>query len=274
VALLYLIWAVTYMFPLYGSYMCMDLDLELQSYYKNTLKGNKEEVLSLIDDYDDDIFAHDKEIIKSVFGFIIEFIAPSESFNVQEQYNTMIEYLLKLAETGDYRFPALFLFKCVLWDFKGVTDRKHKPVMSLIKRKKCISYIFQHLKGVLNYINIVNKKHTIFSRLIHFHSIEIYWQIKYNSEPDDVPDKEQACDYLANFLYNNIGLMDNNYSKSLTIFVMAKSCKKDDGGANRDFNQAINVIESSRQMAGFIEQDFPYLLASKLYTKMGKKRKD
>ena len=155
VAFLYLVWAVTYIFPIYGSYMCLDLDLELQSYYKNILKQNKQQVFQIIDDYDDDIFAHDKELIKCVFNFLIEFISPSEPFNVQGEYEKMINRLILLAERGDSRFATLFLFKCVLWDFKGVTDRHHKKIQNLIKRKNCVSFIFLQVQSVFNYITLI-----------------------------------------------------------------------------------------------------------------------
>lgn len=272
VAFLYLVWSVVYMFPIYGSYMCLDLDLELQSYYKNTLKQNKHQVFQIIDDYDDDIFAHDKELIKCVFGFLIEFISPAETFNVQEEYQKMINSLMSLAERGDSRFAALFLFKCVLWDFKGVTDRNHKKILNIIKKRKCVSFIFQQLQSVFNYISVTGKKHTIFSRLLHFHSIEIFWQIKYNSDAEDVRNKEEACKYLTDFLYKNLCLMDNNFTRSMTITLMAKSYINSEG-VQRDLSQALNVIESFKQVPGLLEQDFPFLLGGKLCSELGQSMK-
>ena len=272
VAFLYLIWAVAYMFPIYGSYMCLDIDLELQSYFKNTLKLNKEEVFQLIDDYEDDIFAHDKDFIKVVFKFLIEFVAPNSAsnFKVQEEYHQMIEDLINIAErSGDPRFPILFLFKCVIWDFKGVTDRKHKKILDIIRKKKAVSFIYQQLKSVFDFISIVGKKHTIFSRLLHFHSVEIFLQIKYNCDSDDITNKDEACDYLANFLYSNISLIDNNSTKSMAIHMRAKY-HMNGAVARTDINQAIDIIESSRNATGFTEQDFPFVLGGRLYSKLGK----
>jgi len=274
VALLYLVWAVTYMFPIYGSYMCLDLDLELQSYYKNILKQDKELVFRTIDDFEDDIFAHDKELIKCVFGFIIDFISPPPpgSLNVQQGYQNMIDCLIGLAEKGDSRFAGLFLFKCVLWDFKGVTDRSHKRILSLIKQRRCVSFIYSQLKNVFEYISLIGKKHTIFTRLLHFHSTEIFLQIKYNSDPEDIIEKDEACQYLADFMYRSIGLMDNNFTRSMSVLFMAKSFMNYEK-AGRDLNQALNVIESSKQVPGILEQDFPYLLGGRIYSELGQNNK-
>jgi len=122
---------------------------------------------------------------------------------------------------------------------------------------------------VFEYISLIGKKHTIFTRLLHFHSTEIFLQIKYNSDPEDVVDKDEVCQYLADFMYKSIGLMDNNFTRSMSVLFMAKSFMN----SERDLTQALNVIESSKQVPGIMEQDFPYLLGGRIYSELGENNK-
>ena len=268
IAFLYLIWAVLYLLPVYGSYMCLDLDLELQSFYKNILKQDKNYVYELIEQYEDDIFAHDKELIKCVFEFIIEYVSPRPEFNAQEGYVKMIDDLISIGEKGDPKFPALFLFKAVLWDFQNVTDRNHRKVLNYIYRTRSTSFIYQNLKSIFDYLNIIHEKHPVFSKFLRFDGIEVFWQIKYNSSSDDIPNKSEACIYVAESLYNHLSLIENNITRFISMDLMAK-CYEDGIGIEKNLKKALEIIESSRNFAGFVEEDFPYMRVGKLYEKLG-----
>jgi len=267
-AWLYLIWSVLYLFAICGSYMSMDLDLELQSYYKNILKQDKASVYQLIDQFEDDIFGHDKELIKCVFDFVIEYLSPSQQFNAQEKYDKMIDDLILLTEKGDPNFPCLFLFKCVLWDFQNVSNRNHRKVLNIIYKKNCAPFIFQSLKWSFDYLNIIHEKHPFFAKLLRFDGIEIFWQVKYNCPSIEGFDRNQACFYVAQSLYNHISLIENNVTKFISMDLMAR-CYEDGIGTEENKRKALEIIESSRNLTGFVEDDFPYLRVGRLYEKLG-----
>jgi len=266
-AWLYLIWSVLYLFAICGSFMSMDLDLELQTYYKNVLKQDKALVYELIDQFEDDIFGHDKELIKCVFDFTIEYISPKEQFNAQEKYDKMIDELIMLAEKGDPNFPCLFLFKSVLWDFQNVSNRNHKKVMNIIYKKNGTPFIYQTLKWSLDYLNVIHEKHPFFTKFLRFDGIEIFWQIKYNSSAE-WSDKNKACLYVAQSLYNHVSLIENNVTKFISMDLMAQ-CYESGIGTEEDRRKALEIIESSRNFTGFVEEDFPYLRVGRLYEKLG-----
>jgi len=267
-ASLYLIWAITYLLPVYGSYMCLDLDLELQTYYKNILKQDKNVIYELIDQFEDDIFAHDKDLIKCVFDFLIDYLAPGINFTVQERYNKMIDQLIDLAHKGNAEFPALFLFKIVLWDFQNVQDRQHKKVLNLLNTCKCKSFIFQNIKTVFDYLSIIHEKHAVFSKFLRFDGIEIFWQIQYSLNREDPINKEEACSYIAKTLFDHLSLIENTVTRFISMDLMAK-CYEDGMGVEQNCKKALDIIENSRSFAGFVEEDFPYLRVAKLYQKLG-----
>ncbi len=269
IALLYLIWAIMYLLPTYGNFMMLDLDLELQTYYKNVLKQDKNVVYDLIDQFEDDIFAHDKDLIKCVFDFLIGVISPgSNPNNPQEGYNKMIDGLIKIAHKGDPKIPALFLFKSVLWDFNSVTDRNHKKVLDLLYETKTVSFVFQNIKCSFDYLNIMHEKHPIFSKFLRFDGIEIFWQIQYNLNPEDQLDRDQACLYVGESLYNHLSLIENNVTRFISMDLMAR-CYENGMGIDQDYKKALEIIESSRNFNGFVEEDYPYLRVGRLHEKLG-----
>jgi len=267
-ASLYLIWAISYLLPVYGSYMCLDLDLELQTYYKNIIKQDKTSIYNLIDQFEDDIFAHDKDLIKCFFDFFVDYLCPGIGFNVQERYNKMLDELIDLAEKGNAKFPALFLFKIVLWDFQNVSDRQHKKVLNLLEKCHTKTFLFNNIKTVFEYLNIIHEKHAVFSKFLRFDGIEIFWQIQYNTNPDDPLRKEDACYYIAKTLFDHLSLIENNVTRFISMDLMAK-CHEDGVGIEQDYKKALEIIENSRNFTGFVEEDFPYLRVAKLYHKLG-----
>jgi len=67
--------------------------------------------------------------------------------------------------------------------------------------------------------------------------------------------------------------MDSNNTRALAIFIMAKSFKNTEDDENKEVAHALSILECSREMQGFLDQDYPYLLAGKLYSKTEKQEK-
>lgn len=234
----------------------------------STLKITPKKVSQILNSFEDGLIFRQREAVSIIFEFVYLEKLPENQIldNKKKIYENMMSKLGAYLEENDSEIAALAVFTVPLIPIPGIFDRKHEYAMKHCKRfsTELFNYAFQGLENAQRF----NTLHFVYRKIIELSAIEIFWQIRYNSPNINKSERDRYCYKLVDGLNRIFHLVPNDISKFIVKDLLSR-CYEYGIGIEQDYIKAIGVMESTKKLAKFKDEDFPHAQVAKLYHKIG-----